>query len=202
MSDNFDVRAKEWDEKPERHERSQAVARAIKASGITPKTALEFGCGTGLLTFALRPFAEQTVLADTSPGMIDVLTKKVEDHGAVDLSPRLISEGAPELEKSTFDVIYSLLTLHHIEDTAKTLTLFRDHLTPDGVLFICDLDEESGSFHGDNFSGHCGFSRESLTGQLKRAGFSSVTFQTCHAIHKEVNGCLTPFPLFLATARP
>jgi len=201
MNDNFDAKANGWDENPERHKRAEDVASAIKAKGLKPETALEFGCGTGLLTFALRPFAERTVLADTSPGMIEVLTKKIGTAGASDLSARLISEGAGELTGETFDAIYSLMTLHHIDDTTNALALFKDHLNPDGALFICDLDEEDGSFHGEGFSGHCGFNRTVLTTQLKAAGFTSVSFETCHAIEKEVNGHPTSFPLFLATAR-
>jgi ubiquinone/menaquinone biosynthesis C-methylase UbiE len=201
MNDNFDAKAGGWDENPERHERAEDVASAIKAKGLTPETALEFGCGTGLLSFALRPFAGRTVLADTSPGMIEVLTKKIDGAGASDLSARLISQGAKELSGETFDAIYSLMTLHHMDDTPDALALFQEHLNPGGALFICDLEEEDGSFHGEGFSGHCGFNRASLTAQLQGAGFATVTFETCHTIQKEVNGQPASFPLFLATAR-
>jgi len=201
MTDNFDEKASGWDEHPERHKRAQDVASAIKASGLKPGAALEFGCGTGLLTFALRPFADHTVLADTSPGMIDVLTDKIAAAGASDLSARLISEGADELTGETFDAIYSLMTLHHIDDTLGALTLFKSLLNPGGTLFISDLEEEDGSFHGGGFSGHCGFNRASLTGQLKAAGFASVDFEVCHTIRKEVDGKPASFPLFLATAK-
>ncbi|BCS94762.1 methyltransferase [Desulfoluna limicola] len=201
MTDNFDKKADGWDENPERHKRASDVASAIKASGLKPVSALEFGCGTGLLTFALRPFADRTVLADTSSGMIDVLTKKINAAGASDLSARLISEGADELAGETFDTIYSLMTLHHINDIPGILSLFNEHLTPGGTLFICDLEEEDGSFHGGGFSGHCGFNRASLTAQLNAAGFTSVAFEVCHTIINEVDEHPTSFPLFLATAK-
>jgi len=201
MTDDFDAKANEWDENPERHKRALDVASAIKASGLKPETALEFGCGTGLLSFALRPFAAHTVLADTSAGMIDVLTKKINATEATDFSARLISEGAHELAGETFDAIYSLMTLHHIDDIPGTLSLFKDHLTPGGTLFICDLEEEDGSFHGGGFSGHCGFNRASLTAQLNTAGFTSVAFEICHTIANEVDEHPASFPLFLATAK-
>ena len=201
METNFDAKAGQWDEHLDRHARAKDVADAMKATGIHPDTALEFGCGTGLLTFALRPFATQTVLADTSQGMIDVLNKKILDGKATDLSARLISEDASELSGASFDAIYSLMTLHHIEDTLGALSLFQDLLAPGGTLFICDLDEEDGSFHGDDFSGHCGFNRKALTSQLNAAGFFSVSFNTCHIFQREVNGKPRHFPLFLASAQ-
>ena len=200
MNTNFDEKAGQWDEHLDRRDRAKEVAAAIKATGSHPETALEFGCGTGLLTFALRPFATQTVLADTSQGMIDVLNKKITESRATDLTARHISEDASELSGASFDAIYSLMTLHHIEDTLGALSLFQDLMAPGGSLFICDLDEEDGSFHGDDFSGHCGFNRKALSSQLNAAGFFSVTFKTCHIFQREVNGKPRHFPLFLATA--
>ena len=46
-----------------------------------------------------------------------------------------------------FDLVYTLMTLHHIPDTAKILGSFQALLQPGGVLCIADLDKEDGSFH-------------------------------------------------------
>ena len=53
---NFDERAKDWDSDPKKVERARAVAEAIrKAIPLTANmSALEYGCGTGLLSFALQ----------------------------------------------------------------------------------------------------------------------------------------------------
>ena len=53
----FDERAKDWDANPMRVERARIVAQAIRqAVPLRPgMTALELGCGTGLLSFALQP---------------------------------------------------------------------------------------------------------------------------------------------------
>ena len=52
----FDQKAAQWDAKPVRVERARAVAAGIKAAlPLSPHvTALEYGCGTGLLSFALQ----------------------------------------------------------------------------------------------------------------------------------------------------
>jgi len=40
--------------------------------------ALDFGCGTGLLSFKLKDFFKTITLTDNSEGMISVLQEKVE----------------------------------------------------------------------------------------------------------------------------
>jgi len=48
---------------------------------IQPKkklNALDFGCGTGLLSFKLKDFFKTITLTDNSEGMISVLQEKVE----------------------------------------------------------------------------------------------------------------------------
>jgi len=53
---NFDERAKDWDSDPKKVERARVVADAIRSVIPLSKDmhALEYGCGTGLLSFALH----------------------------------------------------------------------------------------------------------------------------------------------------
>ena len=201
MTSEFDAKAAQWDQNPGRVKRAKEVAKAILHELPATQSALEFGCGTGLLSFALRPFADTTTLADTSKGMIETLDGKITAQGIDDFHAVFITEGAPELRGKSFDTIITLMVLHHIEDVPATLALFKSLLKPGGTLFIGDLEEEDGSFHGGGFSGHCGFNRASLTAQLKTAGFSKVHFQICHTMEKEGDGKSMTFPIFLATAR-
>ena len=80
---NFDERAKDWDSDPKKVERARVVAEAIRAALplSTDMTALEYGCGTGLLSFALQSELGQITLADTSQGMLDVLGEKIAAAG-------------------------------------------------------------------------------------------------------------------------
>ena len=77
---DFDERAKDWDTDPAKVDRARAVADAIRrALDIRPgMTALEYGCGTGLLSFFLQSDFASIILADTSQGMLEVLRDKIK----------------------------------------------------------------------------------------------------------------------------
>ncbi|MGE5378250.1 MAG: class I SAM-dependent methyltransferase, partial [Bacteroidota bacterium] len=76
---NFDERARDWDSDPRKVERARAVADAMRQAVplSNEMKALEYGCGTGLLSFALQSDLGPITLADTSQGMLDVLSEKI-----------------------------------------------------------------------------------------------------------------------------
>jgi predicted TPR repeat methyltransferase len=63
---DFDARAETWDDDPAKVERARAVAEEIVARVPLSRTmrALEYGCGTGLLSFMLRERLGDITLAD------------------------------------------------------------------------------------------------------------------------------------------
>ena len=99
-----------------------------------------------------------------------------------------------------FDIIYSLMTLHHIPDTSGILERFRAALAAPGFLCLADLDTEDGSFHGAGFDGHLGFDRGELAAKARRAGFTSVDFTTAYTMTKAVGNGHRTFPIFLMVA--
>ena len=201
---NFDERAKDWDADPARVERARAVAEAIRRT--TPLTkdmkALEYGCGTGLVSFALQSDLGQITLADTSQGMLDVLTQKIENAQVPNMHPVRLDLASDPLPGQRFDVTYSLLTLHHIHDVDTILGKFCDVLVPQGILLIADLDKEDGSFHTDGTTDvHLGFDRGELQKKVESAGFGNVTFSTAYEIKKKIGDEEKTFPVFLMSAR-
>ena len=74
----FEQKANNWDLDPEKVRRAREVAEAIAAAvPIVPGlTALEYGCGTGLLGLALGPLFGHLTFADSSEGMLDVLRQR------------------------------------------------------------------------------------------------------------------------------
>ncbi len=200
---DFDARAATWDDDPAKLERARAVARAIEASlpARPGMHALEYGCGTGLLSFLVRARFERMTLADISEGMLAVAKAKIAaaaDPGMRTMKLDLLSDPDPG---ERFDAVLSLMTLHHVPDTDAILRRFHDVLHPGGLLCIADLDREDGSFHGASFDGHKGFDRQELAGRGRRAGFASVSFSTAHEMEKTVSGVARTFPIFLMVAQ-
>jgi 2-polyprenyl-3-methyl-5-hydroxy-6-metoxy-1,4-benzoquinol methylase len=201
---NFDERAKDWDSDPKKVERACAVAEAIRSAiPLTQKmSALEYGCGTGLLSFALQPDLGQITLADTSQGMLDVLAEKIVASGVTNMRPARLDLSIDPMPAKHFDLTYSLMTLHHIPDTKNILNKFHAMLEPSGILCIADLDKEDGTFHTDGTTDvHLGFERDELQRWVEDAGFADVKFSTAFEIKKKIDNIEKTFPVFLLTAR-
>lgn len=199
----FDLAASEWDAKPVRADRANQVAVKIRAQApLHPgMAALEYGCGTGLLSFALQPYLGQITLADSSDGMLQVLAGKIATAGVSNMHPMRLDLTCDPPPAERFDLVYTLMVLHHIRDTQGVLNKLGEMLKPGGWLCIADLDQEDGSFHGPDQDVHLGFAREALQGQLEAAGFEAVGFITAYEMSRETAQGLRIFPMFLATAQ-
>jgi ubiquinone/menaquinone biosynthesis C-methylase UbiE len=201
---NFDEQAKDWDSDPMKVERARAVADAIRAAvDIRPgMTVLEYGCGTGLLSFFLKDDFTSITLADTSKGMLEVLSEKIKAAKAAHMHPVQLDLARDPLPVQKFDLTYSLMVLHHIPDPDLVLRKFHQVLQPGGWLVVADLDQEDGSFHTDGSTDvHLGFAREELRKRVEAAGFTEVHFSTAYEIEKMIDNEQKTFPLFLMTAK-
>jgi ubiquinone/menaquinone biosynthesis C-methylase UbiE len=198
----FDQKAAQWDAKPIRVERAHAVAASIKAAVplSAHMMALEYGCGTGLLSFVLQPQLGHITLADSSSGMLDVLRDKIAAAHVRNMTPVQLDLLIDPLPAERYQLIYTLMTLHHIADTDRMLRAFYDLLDPQGYLCVADLDKEDGSFHADEFHGHLGFDRQELAARARQIGFQSIRFTTVYHMIKDVNGVSKDFPIFLLVA--
>ncbi|MEO8354676.1 MAG: class I SAM-dependent methyltransferase [Chloroflexota bacterium] len=201
---NFDERAKDWDTDPKKVERARVVADNIRK--VVPLSndmkALEYGCGTGLLSFALQSDLGQITLADTSQGMLDVLSEKIAMAGVTNMQPVRLDLATDPLPAERYHLTYSLMTLHHIHNVNDILVKFWELLEPNGFLLVADLDREDGSFHTDGSTDvHLGFDRDELRKVVETIGFGNVTFTTAHEIRKKINNVEKTFPVFLMSAQ-
>ncbi len=196
----FDRKAADWDKNNRRRILAEKVAAAILRllNGKQVK-ALEFGCGTGLVGLELaQSFAAMTAV-DTSKEMIGVLTDKLKEKKMTNvtaLQQDIVSE--PLSEK--FQLIFTSMALHHVQDTERVLHALAEHLETDGMLVIADLDENEHAFHDDHIHGftHNGFNRRKLAERLQAVGFSAPEFVDVHTIlRKSKIGTEHPFTVFL-----
>lgn len=196
---DFDQRAATWDDDPAKVARAAAVAATIREAVPLDRSArlLEYGAGTGLVTQALRDDVGPVTLADTSAGMRQAIEGKIAAGalpGARVWDVDLAAGAAPPPDER-FDLVVTVMALHHIPDVGPVLAAFHHLLVDGGHVCVVDLEEEDGSFHGEGFEGHHGFARTTLAAALEAAGFADVAFRPCHDVAK---GGAT-FPLFLAT---
>ena len=197
----FDEEAATWDDAPGHEERQVAVAQAIaQAVSLDPgMRALDVGCGTGRLSILLSDRVGSVVVTDPSAGMVQVAQERIEAAG---LGGRLRAVQADLTTNSldgTYDVAWSSMALHHVQDLDALLRSLADLLVEGGRLAIADLDEDpEGAFHAEraDFAGHHGFDRHRLAEQLARAGFADVAFVDATTISKGDR----EFGVFLCTA--
>jgi tRNA (cmo5U34)-methyltransferase len=195
----FDARAREWDKDKMHMERSVAIAAGLQE--MIPIThsmkALEYGAGTGILSFLLKDHFSEITLMDNSQEMIKVCVEKSEFYQTSHIHPIWLDLEHSDFDDK-FDVIYNQMVMHHVNGVEGMLHKFYDLLNPGGYLAIADLFPEDGSFHGINVKVHWGFDPEELTGILKKAGFKEVEYKPCFEVKRESG---QKFPVFLLVAR-
>lgn len=199
---DFDSRARTWDSDLAKVERARRVAEAIAGDvpALPRRSVLDYGAGTGLLGFELLPRVARVTFADVSRGMLEVVEEKIARARAGNAAAVLLDLTRDPLPAVRFDLVCTLMTLHHVPDVAAILGAFHALLAPGGVVCISDLDAEDGSFHGPGFSGHRGFHRDDLAAKIREAGFGPVRFSTPCEVRKDVGGESRIFPVFLAVA--
>jgi len=201
---DFDKEAAAWDENPGRVKLANDVADAIirEAQPSSTMDALDYGCGTGLVTLRIQPLVKSIVGADSSTGMLGMLKLKTEKQQITNVQTRLVDFEHGGTLAGKFHLVVSSMTLHHVQDTALLFKQWYELLLPGGVLAVADLDTEDGSFHGDNTGvRHLGFDRRHLGALLRNAGFSSVRDTTAATMVREVaGGGSRSFPVFLLIA--
>ncbi len=201
---SFDKEAQKWDQNTVRVKRAEIFAGEILnfISGRTMETALEFGSGTGLLSENLKDRFKSITLVDTSEGMIDVLKEKIRQKKLKNFHPIHLDMLKEDFSSGNFDMIYTLMTLHHILDLNKVFRIFHSKLKNNGLVCIADLEKEDGSFHGSgNFEGHYGFDRNKLSEVLKRNHFKEVYYAQPISIDRNIEGKVKEYPLFLMIAQ-
>lgn len=201
---DFDLKAATWDEEPRRVELARRVAAAIieAARPSGEMDAIDFGCGTGLLTLLLQPHLRSITGVDSSRGMLDVLERKVRELGLANVRTLFCDLEKNDRPAGEYHLIASSMTLHHVAEIGPLLRLFHELLLPGGTICLADLDKEDGTFHDDPTGvHHNGFERTLVRGMLAEAGFSEIRDTTATVIRKGSPDNSRDYPVFLISAR-
>ena len=202
---DFDKEAAAWDEQPARVRLAKDIAAAIvrQVTITTDMDALDFGCGTGLLTLHLQPLVRSITGADSSRGMLDIFNAKIAELQLARTRTLLCDLDKGDSLSGRYDLVTSGMTLHHIREIAPLLAQFYTVMAPGGTLCLADLDLEEGQFHADSTGVfHNGFDRTALRASFIDAGFVEVEGVTAAEIEKPArNGAMRRFSVFLMTGR-
>ena len=183
--DNFAHKSKSWDMNSKRVQNAKGIAEyIIENIKLEPSMkVMDFGAGTGLLSYFIAPYVETIVAVDNSPSMLEVFKEKSEEFECktevleLDLSKDDLDE--------KFNGIISSMTIHHLEDTKALFEKLYNMLEENGFIALADLDTEDGSFHSDNTGVfHYGFERATLEDIAKEVGFKNIRFELASTIKK------------------
>lgn len=158
-----------------------AVARRIvqavrqELSDTAGKTAMDFGCGTGLIGLGLVDLFASMLFVDTSPEMIEQVQSKLE-VGRIGNAAALCRDFLADPPRAPMaDTIITAQVLLHIPDTRQVLGRLYDALHTDGQLFIVDFDKNE-QVPSDQV--HNGFDQSELIGLVKEIGFAAAHAHT------------------------
>jgi len=198
MTENrFDEIAATWDESPFRLALARGVSGAILRAVSWKKSMrlLDFGCGTGLVSFPLADRVASITGLDSSREMVAIFNEKAGAH-SIDATAKVFDFRVDPIV-GPFDVVVSSMVFHHIPDPTVVIKQLHGALVTGGILCIADLDTEDGSFHGEGIEGifHHGFDRTQMKRWLEEGGFDAVSVVDATTMTKEER----LYPIFLAS---
>jgi 2-polyprenyl-3-methyl-5-hydroxy-6-metoxy-1,4-benzoquinol methylase len=128
---------------------AEKVAPAVR--DLPQIRVLDFGCGTGLLAQKLAKQCGQIVAVDSSPKMIEVLEKKIEESGTNNILTLVAtvdnqSFGDHPLLSAKFDIVVASSVCSFLPNYEETLCSLSTFINPSGWFvqwdWISDMPEE------------------------------------------------------------
>lgn len=169
----WDAYAGEWDDDP------AAQAYAVAAFGSLQKTlnshgldltkvrALDFGCGTGLLSEKLVAEGASVLGVDTSTAMLDVLSAKVAARDYVNVTVALELPVASD----SFELIVCSSVCGFLDDYSGMVARLVRLLKPGGMFVQWDWERD------DSDEDAHGLSRSEISDALRAAGLDQISVE-------------------------
>lgn len=194
---DFNAQANHWDT-DRRKQRAKQISALIreKLEFTGDEVLLDYGCGTGLISFNLSQGVGTVVGYDSSLQMLEVFNSKIDSN-------KILSTNSLESYNNHFDCVVSSMVFHHIMNLDETLDDIYRILKVDGKLLIVDLDLDDGSFHRDelDFKGHNGFERNQFKSLVESHGFACIELETALRDNKRSDDKELQYSLFYLYAK-
>lgn len=172
----FDQIAQRYDS-PKQLELANIITKEIKTElgDTTGKTALDYGCGTGLIGLQISDEFEEMLFVNPSKEMIHVVDQKIAQMNRTNVKTVVGSFANEETLNIKADLIIVSLVLLHVPDTLDSLKSLYRALNSKGHILVVDFDKNENINHEKV---HNGFSQLELKKQLEKIGFKSVSSRT------------------------
>ena len=194
---DFNAQANHWDT-GRRKQRAKQISALIreKLDFTGDEVLLDYGCGTGLISFNLSQGVGTVVGYDLSLQMLEVFNSKIDSN-------KILSTNSLESYKNHFDCVVSSMVFHHIMNLDEALDDIYRIMKVDGKLLIVDLDLDDGSFHRDelDFKGHNGFERNQFKSLVESHGFACIELETALRDNKRSDDKELQYSLFYLYAK-
>jgi SAM-dependent methyltransferase len=104
---------------------------------VSPRTAVDFGCGVGRVTIPLAKRVNRVVGMDVSPAMLEVARRNSAEAGVANIDWVVSDDSLAHLQ-GDFELIHSFIVLQHIPVRRGLAIVPRllDHLAPGGVAVL------------------------------------------------------------------
>lgn len=171
-TDKFDVIADNYDS-PERMRIAEISSDALREylDDSKNKSAIDFGCGTGLVGISLINEFRHMLFLDTSQNMISVVDRKINEAGIVNANSLCFDFETSDSETVNADYIFMAQVLLHIKDYKSVLQKLHGILNEEGHILIVDFDKN------DNIASdlvHNGFDHYELRDSMLDIGYRDI----------------------------
>lgn len=209
VKEAFDNAAQNWDNHSPRMQMVNEISDKILATIPMDKSmkALEYGCGTGNVAVKFSQRVGKITAIDLSEGMLEQLRNKIKREGIANVKPLQrdlsLENSADDLDGS-YDLIYSMMTMHHVRNVDRLLENLIDLLKDGGTLVLIDLEKEDGTFHEDDVPvEHLGFEPETLREKLVEKRMTDIQFSTVYTMTRfnDDDTKRGDYPIFMLSAR-
>ena len=175
-TDKFEMIANRYDT-PERIEIANVSSDAIREFlvDVKNKSAIDFGCGTGLVGMNLIDVFHSVLFLDSSQNMIHEVEHKISSssiQNAATLCFDIEKDGHLDLQA---DYIFMVQVLLHIKDVDLILSRLYEILKESGHLLIVDFNKNE-NIVSDMV--HNGFVQMELTDAMAQIGYRNIQSQT------------------------
>ncbi len=197
---DFNELSKVWDSEAN-IVRAEAIVSKLKTvmRHEPGQTALELGCGTGLIGFGLHDRFKELIMLDPSEGMVEVARTKVEERQLKDVTVLKGTLDAYPAYRGLLDAVFTCMVLHHVPDVSQTVEDVYKVLSPGAQFTVVEKVGEDDGFHDEDAHVH-GILPEDLKATLESAGFQNIRYDVFYEGIKEKDGTSVPYQLFVMTA--